>query len=128
LMLQGWEVKSLREGKVQIAEAYVILKAGEAWIVGMHVSPLISTSTHVKADPTRTRKLLLHQKELNKLCGSVECKGYTLVPLSLYWKKGRAKLCIALAKGKKQYDKRASEKTKDWEREKSKIRKLHSRS
>lgn len=124
LMLQGWEVKSLRAGKVQLAESYVILKGGEAWIVGMHVTPLKTASTHVQPDPTRSRKLLLHEKEINKLIGGVERKGYTLIALSLYWKHNRVKLEIALVKGKKQHDKRATEKAKDWEREKARILKV----
>ena len=124
LALQGWEVKSMRAGKAQLAESYVIFKGGESWIVGMHLSPLTSASTHVYADPTRTRKLLLHRKELDKLMGNVERKGYTVVPIALYWKRGRAKLEIALAKGKKQYDKRAAEKVKEWQREKERMLKI----
>lgn len=121
LVLQGWEVKSLREGRVQLSESYVLLKDGEAWLFGMHIPPLKTTSTHIVPDPTRTRKLLLHQRELNKLYGSVERKGYTVVPLAMYWKNNRAKLEIALAKGKKQYDKRATEKERDWSREKERV-------
>ncbi len=121
LALQGWEIKSLRAGKVQLAESYVIVKAGEVWVVGMHISPLISASTHIQPDPTRTRKLLLHRKEIDRLTGCVERQGYTIVPVSLYFKKGRAKLEIALAKGKKQHDKRATEKAKAWQLEKARI-------
>lgn len=121
LALQGWEVKSLRAGRAQLKESYVVLKGGEAWLLGSHVSPLISASTHVNPDPTRTRKLLLHGRELSKLIGSVERKGYTLVPLSMYWKKGRAKLEIGLALGKKLHDKRATEKERDWQREKQRV-------
>ncbi|NNG12729.1 MAG: SsrA-binding protein SmpB [Halobacteria archaeon] len=121
LALQGWEVKSLREGRVQLAESYVLIKNGEAWLLGSHITPLVTASTHIKPDPTRTRKLLLHRRELDKLIGAVERKGYTLVPLALYWKKGRAKLEIALARGKQSHDKRATEKARDWEREKSRI-------
>src|SRR3990167_3322799 len=117
LVLQGWGVKSLREGKVQLSESYVLLKKGEAWVIGMHITPLKTASTHINPDPTRTRKLLLHQAELNKLYGSVERKGFTLVPLSLYWKRGRAKMEIALAKGKKEHDKRATTKEREWQRE-----------
>ncbi|MBI5447397.1 MAG: SsrA-binding protein SmpB [Gammaproteobacteria bacterium] len=124
LVLQGWEVKSLREGKVQLAESYVILKGGEAWVVGMHISPLKTASTHIHPDPTRSRKLLLNQKELNKLIGGIERKGYTAVALSLHWKHSRAKLDIALAKGKKQHDKRATEKAKEWQLEKARMMKL----
>lgn len=123
LALQGWEVKSLRAGRAQLKESYVVLKNGEAWLLGSHVSPLISASTHVNPDPTRTRKLLLHGRELSKLIGSVERKGYTLVPLAMYWKKGRAKLEIGLALGKKLHDKRATEKDRDWAREKQRIMK-----
>lgn len=121
LALQGWEVKSLRAGRAQLKESYVVLKNGEAWLLGSHVSPLISASTHVNPDPTRTRKLLLHGRELSKLIGSVERKGYTLVPLAMYWKKGRAKLEIGLALGKKLHDKRATEKERDWQREKQRV-------
>ncbi len=121
LSLQGWEVKSLREGRVQLAESYILIKNGEAWLLGCHISPLVTASTHINPDPTRTRKLLLHRRELDKLIGAVERKGYTLVPLALYWKKGRAKLEVALARGKQSHDKRATEKSRDWEREKSRI-------
>ena len=121
IVLNGWEVKSLRAGKLQIAESYVLLKKGEAFLIGSHISPLLSASTHVRADATRTRKLLFHRKELNKLIGLVERRGYTLIPLSLYWNKGRAKLEVALMKGKKEHDKRATEKDRDWEREKQRL-------
>ena len=121
LALEGWEVKSLREGNAQLTEAYVNLRQGEAWLVGAHFSPLRSTSTHVKADPTRARKLLLHRHELDRLAGAVERKGYTLVPLDLHWHKGRAKLNIGLGKGKKQHDKRADRKDRDWQRQKERI-------
>lgn len=125
LALQGWEVKSLREGRVQLKESYVLIKDGEAWLFGAHVSPLLSASTHVQPDPLRTRKLLLHRRELNRLIGAVERKGYTLVPLALYWKRGRAKLEIGLAKGKKLHDKRAAAKERDWAREKQRLLKAH---
>jgi SsrA-binding protein len=125
LALQGWEVKSLREGRVQLAESYILIKNGEAWLLGSHITPLVTASTHIKPDPTRTRKLLLHRRELDKLIGAVERKGYTLVPLALYWKKGRAKLEVALARGKQSHDKRATEKARDWEREKSRILRHH---
>ena len=127
LALQGWEVKSLRAGKAQITEAYVIVKDGEAWLLGAHVNPLPTTSTHFVADPTRTRKLLLHRAEIDRLVGAVERKGYTLVPLRLYWKKGNVKLEVGLARGKKAHDKRATEKDRDWKREKSRILKAHRR-
>ena len=121
LALQGWEVKSLREGRVQINESYVLLKDGEAWLFGVHITPLTSASTHVKADPTRSRKLLLHRRELDRLIGAVERKGYALVPMALYWKKGRAKAEIALARGKQSHDKRTTEKDRDWKRQKERL-------
>ncbi len=121
LVLEGWEVKSLRAGRVQLKEGYVTIKDGEAWLFGAHISPLPTASTHINPDPRRTRKLLLHRRELSKLIGAIERRGYTLVPLSLYWKKGRAKLKIGLAKGKKLYDKRAAEKERDWQREKQRL-------
>ena len=121
LALEGWEVKSLRAGNAQLTEAYVHVKNNEAWLVGAHFAPLKTVSTHIHADPTRTRKLLLHRQELDRLTGQVERKGFTLVPLDLHWSKGRAKLNIGLAKGKKQHDKRASKKERDWERQKARI-------
>lgn len=121
LALQGWEVKSLREGRVQLTESYVLVRDGEAWLFGAHITPLTTASTHINPDPTRTRKLLLHRRELDKLIGAVERKGYTLVPMALYWKRGRVKLEIALAKGKQSHDKRATEKSRDWQREKQRI-------
>ena len=123
IALQGWEVKSLREGRIKLKESYVLVKNGEAWLFGAHISPLASASTHVHPDATRTRKLLLHRRELNKLIGHVERQGYTLVPVAMYWKKGRAKLEVGLAKGKKLHDKRASAKERDWQREKQRIMK-----
>ena len=127
LSLQGWEVKSLRAGRAQSTEAYVLVKDGEAFLLGAHVAPLPTTSTHVVADPTRTRKLLLQRSELDRLVGAVERKGYTVVPLRLHWKNGKAKLEIGLAKGKKAHDKRATEKNRDWAREKSRVLKAHTR-
>jgi SsrA-binding protein len=121
LVLQGWEVKSMRAGKAQVAEAYVYLKEGEAFLFGANITPLKTASTHVIPEPTRTRKLLLNKSELSRLIGSVERKGYTMVPLDLHWKGGKAKLEIGLAKGKKQHDKRATEKDRDWERNKGRI-------
>ncbi len=121
LALQGWEVKSLREGRVQIRDSYVILKDGEAWLLGAVITPLPTVSTHIQPEPQRTRKLLLHHDELNKLIGAVERKGYALIPTALYWKKGRAKLEIALAKGKQAHDKRAAIKERDWQRDKQRI-------
>lgn len=121
LVLEGWEVKSLRAGRVQLDQGYVLLKNAEGWLFGANITPLQTASTHINPDPQRTRKLLLHQRELNKLIGNVERKGYTVVPLELYWKNNRVKLCIGLAKGKKQHDKRASEKERDWQREKQRL-------
>ena len=123
LVLEGWEVKSLRDGRVQLKESYVTLKRGEAWLVGAHISALISASTHVNPDSIRMKKLLLNRQELNKLIGSVERKGFTIVPLSMYWKAGRAKLEIGLAKGKQLHDKRVAVKDRDWQREKARIMK-----
>lgn len=127
LALQGWEVKSLRAGRAQLKEAYVFLKNGEAYLFGAHVSALPTASTHFIPEPTRTRKLLLNKSELNSLVGDVDRKGYTLIPLELYWKSGRAKLRIGLAKGKQDHDKRNTEKDRDWQREKSRLMKHTSR-
>ncbi len=121
LVLEGWEVKSLRAGRVQLVDSYVILKDGEAWLLGALINPLPTASTHINPDPTRTRKLLLHNHELSRLIGAVERKGYTLIALKLYWKKGRAKAQIGLAKGKQQHDKRATEKDREWQRQKQRI-------
>ncbi len=123
LVLEGWEVKSMREGRAQIKESYVIIKQSEIWLLGAHITPCKSVSTHIVPDPSRTRKLLLHGAEIAKLIGYVERKGYTIVPLALYWKKGRAKLEIALAKGKKLHDKRQTTKDRDWDRDKQRIMK-----
>jgi SsrA-binding protein len=127
LALKGWEVKSLRAGRLQLNEGYVMMKGEEAWLLGSHISPLNSASTHVIADPTRTRKLLLKRRELDHLVGAVERKGYALVPLSMYWKDGRAKLEIGLARGKKQHDKRDTEKNRDWERDKARVMRARNR-
>jgi SsrA-binding protein len=121
LSLMGWEVKSLRAGRAQLTEAYVFIRGGEIFMMGAHLSPLNSASTHVVADPTRTRKLLLNRSEIDRLVGAVEREGYTIVPLELYWKAGRAKVRIGLAKGKKQHDKRATEKERDWQRDKARV-------
>ena len=121
LVLEGWEVKSLRAGNAQLTEAYVNVKKGEAWLTGAHFAPLKTASTHVSPNPTRARKLLLHRLELDRLIGQVERKGLTLVPLDLHWSKGRAKLDLGLAKGKKQHDKRAANKERDWQRQKARI-------
>lgn len=127
LALEGWEVKSLRAGKGQITESYVLLRDGEAWLFGAHIAPLQTASTHINPDPTRTRKLLLNRNEIDRLTGLVERRGYALVALELYWKKGRVKLAIGLAKGKKQHDKRATEKERDWERDRSRLLKSASK-
>jgi SsrA-binding protein len=121
LALEGWEVKSLRAGRVQIKESYVKILHAEAYLIGAHISPLPTASTHITPDATRSRKLLLQRAELNRLIGQTERAGYTLVPTAMYWKRGRAKLEIGLAKGKKLHDKRASEKDKDWQREKERL-------
>ena len=121
MALQGWEVKSLRAGRAQLKEAYVFLKNGEAFLYGAHISALPTASTHVIPDPIRTRKLLLNRAELSGLVGAVERKGYTLVPLELYWKNGKVKLRVGLAKGKQAHDKRASEKDRDWQRDKARL-------
>lgn len=125
LMLSGWEVKSLRQGKVQINESYILLKNNEAWLFGALITPLISASTHFLHDPLRLRKLLMHRREIDRLIGLIDQKGYTLVPLSLYWSKGKIKISIGLAKGKKLHDKRATEKERDWNRDKQRILKYH---
>ena len=121
MVLQGWEVKAMRAGKAQLTESYAYVKNGEAFLYGAHIAPLMTTSTHVIAEPTRTRKLLLNLAELEQLENAVEREGYTLVPLQMYWKAGRAKLQIGVAKGKKQHDKRATEKDRDWQRDKARI-------
>ena len=121
IVLQGWEVKSMREGRAQVADAYVKVIGEEAFLVGAHFTPPSGTSTHIHPDPTRTRKLLLHSEELRKLTGKVQRSGFTLVPLDLHWTRGRAKLEVGLAKGKKQHDKRADIKKREWNREKSRL-------
>jgi SsrA-binding protein len=123
MVLLGWEVKSLRAGRAQVKEAYCFIKDGEAYLYGAHMSPLNTTSTHVIPDPVRTRKLLLNKSELSRLIGAVERRGYTLIPLELYWKNNRVKLKIGLAKGKKDHDKRETSKDRDWQREKSRLMK-----
>lgn len=121
LVLEGWEVKSLREGRAQLKDSYVVITRGEAYLLNAHFSPLSTVSTHINPDPERSRKLLLHSLELQRLIGKVQQQGYTLIPTSLYWKNNRAKLEFALAKGKKQHDKRESEKARDWQREKQRL-------
>ena len=121
LVLEGWAVKAIRAGRAQIKEAYVVVKGGEVFLIGAHITPLLSASTHVHPDPVRTRKLLLNAAEISKLIGKVERAGYTLVPLDLHYSKGRVKLAVGLAKGKKQHEKRDAEKDRDWVREKARV-------
>jgi SsrA-binding protein len=121
MVLEGWEVKAIRAARVQLKEAYVIIRGGELFLIGCHISPLPTASTHINPDPVRTRKLLLHAEEISKLIGKVERAGFTLVPLDIHYTRGRIKLEIGLAKGKKQHDKRESEKEKDWQREKQRL-------
>jgi len=121
IALEGWEVKSLRAGHIQIRDSYVLLKSGEAYLFGALITPLPTASTHIHPDAQRTRKLLLHRSELSRLIGAVERKGYTLIPTAMYWKSGRAKLEIALARGKQSHDKREDEKQRDWERDKQRL-------
>jgi SsrA-binding protein len=127
LVLEGWEVKSIRAGQVQLGEAYVIVRDGELFLLNGHITPLKTASTHITPDPTRTRKLLLNAAEIRKLIGKVERAGYSLVPLEMHYSKGRIKLEIGLAKGKRQFEKRASEADKDWKREQNRLLKHRSR-
>lgn len=127
ISLLGWEVKSLRAGKAQLTDGYVVIQKAEAWLTACNISPLSTVSTHFKPEPMRARRLLLHREELNKLIGAVERKGYTLVPLKIYFTRGKAKLKLGVGKGKKQHDKRAAEKDKDWKREQSRILKAVNR-
>ena len=128
LVLQGWEVKSLRAGRVQIDQSYIVLKEGAAYLIGACITPLITVSTHIQADPQRTRKLLLTHHELNKLIGRVEQKGYALLALALYWKTNKIKMTLGIAKGKKQHDKRATEKERAWRLEKTRLLKTINKS
>jgi len=121
IMLEGWEVKAIRAGRAQIKEGYVVIKGSELFLIGAHISPLGSASTHIHPDATRTRKLLLHAAEIKRLIGKVEQRGYTMVPLNFHYLRGLIKCEIGLAKGKKQHDKRETEKNRDWEREKARI-------
>jgi SsrA-binding protein len=121
LALEGWEVKAIRAGRANLKEAYVVVRKGEIALIGAHISPLTTASTHVHADPTRTRKLLLHREEINRLVGKVERAGYTLAPLDLHYKSGRIKIEVGLAKGKKQHDKRDTIKDRDWQREQQRL-------
>ena len=123
LALEGWEVKALREGRVQFADSYVLLKDNEAFLFGCQINPLPTASTHITPDPLRTRKLLLHRREIDRLTGAVDRRGFTVVPTAMYWSRGRAKVEIGLARGKRQHDKRKTEKDRDWERQKSRIMK-----
>ena len=124
IALEGWEVKAIRAGRAQLKEAYVIVRNNEIFLIGCHISPLLSASTHLRPDPIRTRKLLLHTEEINRLIGSVERAGYTLLPLDMHYARGRIKLEIGLAKGKKQHDKRRAEKEREWQREKQRLLKI----
>lgn len=121
IALDGWEVKALRAGRANLKESYVIVKNNQIYLLGAHISPLPSASTHISPEPTRTRKLLMHRDQIDRLAGKVQQEGYTLVPLSMYWKNGRAKLKIALAKGKKKHDKRAAIKEREWQRDKERL-------
>ena len=123
LALEGWEVKSLRSGRAQITEGYVVFREGEAFLQGAHISPLPSASTHVEPDPVRSRRLLLHRREIDRLAGAVQRDGYTVVPLDLHWSRGRAKLTVATAKGKRRTDKRAADRDRDWQRERERLMK-----
>lgn len=121
IALEGWEVKALRAGSIQFGESYVLIKRGEAYLFGCLITPLVSTSTHTHADPMRTRRLLLHRQELDRLVGLVERKGFTLIPTAMYWKRGKVKVEIAVARGKQTHDKRRTEKDRDWERQKGRL-------
>ena len=121
IVLEGWEVKAIRAGRAQLKEAYVIVKNGEIMLIGAHITALSTASTHIQADPVRTRRLLLHRQEINRLVGQVERAGYTLIPLDLHYCKGRVKLAVGLAKGKKQYDKRATIREREWNREQQRL-------
>ena len=128
IALQGWEVKSLRAGRINLGDAYAIVKGGEIFLFGASIVPLISASTHVVADDRRTRKLLLHREEIDKLVGAIERKGYTLVPLSMYWKNNRAKIDLGVARGKQEHDKRDTERERDWNREKQRVMRARNKS
>ncbi len=123
MVLQGWEVKSLRANRLTLKDSYIIVKNAELWLLGAHISPLPTASTHINPDPARTRKLLMHREQINRMIGSVERKGFTIVPLAMYWKQGRAKVEIALVKGKQEHDKRATVKDREWQRDKARIMK-----
>jgi SsrA-binding protein len=123
IALEGWEVKALREGRVQFADSYVLIKDNEAWLFGCLINPLPTVSTHITPDPTRTRKLLLHRRELDGMIGAIERKGYSAIPTAIYWLRGKVKVEIGMAKGKKQHDKRKTVKDRDWQRQKARIMK-----
>ncbi|BBF64910.1 SsrA-binding protein SmpB [Acidithiobacillus sp. 'AMD consortium'] len=123
MVLEGWEVKSLRANRLTLKDSYIIVKNAELWLLGAHISPLLTASTHINPDPTRTRKLLMHREQINRMIGSVERKGFTIVPLAMYWKQGRAKVEIALVKGKQEHDKRATVKDREWQRDRARIMK-----
>jgi SsrA-binding protein len=123
IALEGWEVKALREGRIQFSDSYVLLKDNEAFLFGCLINPLPTVSTHITPDPTRTRKLLLHRRELDRLIGAVDRRGYTVIPTAVYWLRGKVKVEIGMAKGKKQHDKRKTQKDRDWERQKGRIMK-----
>ena len=125
VVLEGWEVKAIRAGRAQISDAYVIVKDGALWLIGAHVSPLLAASTHVQPDPLRTRKLLLHDAEIKRLIGYVSQRGLALIPLDLHYTKGRIKAAIGLARGKQKHDKRATEREREWEREKQRLLRRH---
>ena len=127
IALTGWEVKSLRAGKAQLTDTYILIRNGEAFLLGSHIMPLNTASTHEIADPTRTRKLLLHRKEIAKIFSVTQDKGHTCVPLKLYWKRNKVKCELALVTGKKIHDKRATEKDRDWNRQKGRIMREHNK-
>ncbi|UXI66427.1 SsrA-binding protein SmpB [Tahibacter amnicola] len=127
IALEGWEVKSLRAGRINFGDAYALIKDGEIYLFGAQITPLISASTHVVPEDRRTRKLLLHREQIDKLVGAVERKGYTLIPTALYWKSNRVKVEVGLARGKQEHDKRATEKERDWNREKQRVMRSHNR-
>jgi SsrA-binding protein len=127
IVLEGWEVKAIRDNRINLKEAYVVIMRGEVFLIGCHVTPLGAASTHIRPDAIRTRKLLLHNEEIAKLIGKVERSGYTLVPLDMHFTRGKIKVQIGLAKGKKQHDKRDTEKARDWEREKGRIMRAHNK-
>ena len=125
IALEGWEVKSLRDGRLQLRDSYATIRAGEIWLLGAHITPLNTVSTHVTAKPLRDRKLLLKRGEISRLTGAVERRGYTVIALDMHWARGRAKVLLATARGKKQHDKRASDKNRDWERERARLLRAH---